>query len=75
VDTKGIFAIQQLHLGHVAKSFGLLENPKTIRNHDDVLGKIANGQYGRAALAQPEQEDEPRGARPEICAGEPARAG
>jgi hypothetical protein len=52
VDTKGIFAIQQLHLGHVAKSFGLLENPKTIRNHDDVLGKIANGQYGRAALAQ-----------------------
>ena len=32
-----------MHLGHVAKSFGLKESPKTIRVNDDTIGKIFNG--------------------------------
>lgn len=51
VDTKGIFAVQQLHLGHVAKSFGLVDLPKAIRNHDDVVAKIMNGTYCKEAVA------------------------
>jgi hypothetical protein len=56
VDTKGIFAVQQLHLGHVSKSFGLLENPKAIRNHDDVIAKIMNGAYSRANMAAVQEQ-------------------
>lgn len=38
-------------MGHVAKSFGLLENPKAVRSGgDDVIGKIFNGHYASAAL-------------------------
>lgn len=39
IDTKGIFKVQSLHLGHVAKTFGLRESPKALRNNDDVIGK------------------------------------
>lgn len=45
MDTKGIFAVQSLHLGHVAKSFGLRESPKALRSSEDVIGKIFNGAY------------------------------
>ena len=45
VDTKGIFKVQALHLGHVAKSFGLKESPKNIRVNDDTIGKIFNGHF------------------------------
>ena len=45
VDTKGIFKVQSLHLGHVAKSFGLKESPKNIRVNDDTIGKIFNGHF------------------------------
>ena len=38
-----IIQVQSLHLGHVAKSFGLKESPKTIRVNDDTIGKIFNG--------------------------------
>ena len=44
-DTKGIFSVQKLHLGHVSKSFALSESPNVLRSHDDVLGKIVNGTY------------------------------
>eukprot|EP01038_Epipyxis_sp_PR26KG_P008178 gene8178-11064_t len=44
-DTKGIFKVQSLHLGHVAKSFGLRESPSELRCNDDVIGKIFNGYY------------------------------
>lgn len=44
-ETKAIFSVQSLHLGHVAKSFGLQDNPKNLRNCDDVIGKIFNGEY------------------------------
>jgi len=44
-ETKAIFNVQSLHLGHVAKSFGLQDNPKNLRNCDDVLGRIFNGEY------------------------------
>ncbi|KAJ1440154.1 P-loop containing nucleoside triphosphate hydrolase protein [Ochromonadaceae sp. CCMP2298] len=45
VDTRGIFSVQLLHLGHVAKSFGLRESPKNLRSSEDVIGKIFNGAY------------------------------
>ena len=46
-DTKGIFRVHSLHLGHVAKSFALKESPKTLSSGagEDVLGKIFNGIY------------------------------
>lgn len=44
-DTKGIFAVQSVHLGHVAKSFGLRESPKALRSSEDVIAKIFNGAY------------------------------
>ena len=50
-DTKAIFKVQSLHLGHVAKSFGLRESPKALRSAEDVIGKIFNGAY--SALAGP----------------------
>ena len=40
---KGIFRVQSLHLGHVAKSFGLRSNPSAIKTKHDVIGEIANG--------------------------------
>ena len=44
-DSKGIFQVQLLHLGHLAKSFALAENITTLRNHDDVISKIMNGTF------------------------------
>lgn len=41
----GIFSVQSLHLGHVAKSFGLRESPKALRSSEDVIAKIFNGAY------------------------------
>jgi ATP-dependent RNA helicase DDX31/DBP7 len=49
-DTKGIFKVQLLHLGHVAKSFGLVENVNNIRHHEDVISKIMNGMFSTSAL-------------------------
>lgn len=49
-DTKGIFRVQSLHLGHVAKCFGLRESPAGLRSHEDVIGKIVNGSYSKALL-------------------------
>jgi len=51
-DTKGIFRVQSLHLGHVTKSFGLRESPKALRNHDDIIGKIFNGNFSAEALGK-----------------------
>jgi hypothetical protein len=58
-DTKGIFAVQQLHLGHVAKSFGLRESPKALRGGEDVIAKIFNGAYSalNAKNAREEKRD------------------
>lgn len=44
-ELKGIFQVQKLHLGHVAKSFALRESPREMRNKQDILGEIANGKY------------------------------
>ncbi len=44
-DAKNIFRVQSLHLGHVAKCFGLRDNPKSIKSEEDVIGKIINGEY------------------------------
>jgi ATP-dependent RNA helicase DDX31/DBP7 len=49
-DAKGIFKVQSLHLGHVAKCFALRESPHALRNHDDVMGKIFNGMFTQAVL-------------------------
>lgn len=46
-DTKGIFRVQSLHLGHVAKSFGLRESPTALRNHSDVIGQICAGHFSK----------------------------
>ena len=32
----------------MAKCFGLRDSPKTIREHDDTISKIFNGQYSAA---------------------------
>jgi hypothetical protein len=50
-DTKGIFKVQSLHLGHVAKCFGLRESPSALRNHDDVIGKVFNGMFTKEYLS------------------------
>jgi ATP-dependent RNA helicase DDX31/DBP7 len=44
-ETKGIFRVQLLHLGHVAKSFALRTSPSAIKTKHDVIGEIANGTY------------------------------
>jgi hypothetical protein len=36
-DLKGIFHLKNLHIGHVAKSFGLREAPKQISGHHDLF--------------------------------------
>lgn len=51
-DTKGIFSVQSLHLGHVAKTFGLVEHPKALRNRDDIMAKIFNGSFTAAAVGK-----------------------
>lgn len=51
-DTKGIFKVQSLHLGHVAKCFGLRESPSALRNHDDVIGKVFNGMFTKEYLSE-----------------------
>ena len=46
-DTKGIFKVHSLHLGHVAKNFALGESPANLHEQsaDDTLGKVANGYF------------------------------
>lgn len=56
-DTKGIFAVQQLHLGHVAKSFGLRESPKALRSSEDVIGRIFNGAYSALNSSSARREE------------------
>lgn len=51
-DTKGIFSVQVLHLGHVAKSFGLRESPKALRHRDDIIAKIFNGSFTSTAIVK-----------------------
>lgn len=46
-DTKRIFRVSELHLGHVAKSFALREGPSALQSSDDVISKIFNGVYSR----------------------------
>jgi hypothetical protein len=52
LDTKGIFKIQFLHLGHVAKSFALRENPSNLRDKDDILTKILMGEYSLKSIKE-----------------------
>jgi ATP-dependent RNA helicase DDX31/DBP7 len=49
-DSKGIFKVQLLHLGHLAKSFGLLDHVNTPNGKEDTIGKIMNGAYSLANL-------------------------
>lgn len=51
LETKGIFRVQALHLGHVAKSFALRASPSDInksKTKRDVIGEIANGKYDKS---------------------------
>jgi superfamily II DNA/RNA helicase len=49
-DTKSIFQVQSLHLGHVAKSFALRERPTALRvEENDIIGRIMNGEFVAAA--------------------------
>ena len=59
-DTKGIFKVQLLHLGHVAKSFGLRDNPKAVHGDDDIMGKIFNGEFASALLNDKKYKQEKR---------------
>jgi ATP-dependent RNA helicase DDX31/DBP7 len=61
-DTKGVFRVQLLHLGHVAKSFGLRENPQglTIKGGDDVIGKIFNGEFSSTVALDKETKQKAR---------------
>jgi ATP-dependent RNA helicase DDX31/DBP7 len=54
-DAKGIFKVQTLHLGHVAKSFGLRESPSVLRVKEDTIGKVFNGMY-RAEVVESEKK-------------------
>jgi ATP-dependent RNA helicase DDX31/DBP7 len=54
-DAKGIFRVQTLHLGHVAKSFGLRESPSVLRVKEDTIGKVFNGLY-RAEVVESEKK-------------------
>jgi hypothetical protein len=49
-----------LHLGHVAKCFGLRDSPKTIRVHDDTISKIFNGLYSAALFNDKEAKKKAR---------------
>jgi hypothetical protein len=51
-DTKGIFKVQALHLGHAAKSFAMRESPAALRNYDDVIAKVFNGECTAAAAEE-----------------------
>jgi hypothetical protein len=48
--------VQSLHLGHTAKSFALKESPSALRDHEDVLSKIFNGEYTDEVLAAKSKE-------------------
>ena len=49
------FSIHNLHLGHVAKSFALLDQPSQLRNtgnhHDDIIGQVFNCMYSADKFA------------------------
>ena len=49
-----------MHLGHVAKCFGLRDSPKTIRVHDDTISKIFNGMYSAALFNDKEAKKKAR---------------
>ena len=51
---------QSLHLGHLAKCFGLRESPKTLRVHDDNISKIFNGLYSAALFNDKEAKKKAR---------------
>jgi hypothetical protein len=60
-DTKGIFKVQSLHLGHVAKSFGLRESPQIGQGgsnpsggSEDTIGKIVNGDFSKEVYGNAE---------------------
>jgi hypothetical protein len=60
VDTKGIFRVQTLHLGHMARSFALRESPKTLRVRDDVISRIFNGAFSRSVVVDKEAKQRAR---------------
>ena len=62
-DTKSIFRVQLLHLGHVAKSFALRENPAALRNKDDIIAKISNGEYSCEKMSRTLDKDEKKALR------------
>ena len=74
---------QSLHLGHVAKCFGLRDSPKTIRVHDDTISKIFNGLYSAALFndkeakkrARDEKFSLSRGVKKAAQAAKPAQSG
>ncbi len=72
-ESKGIFRVSSLHLGHVARSFALRDPPKAgvMGSHaEDVLAKIHNGVYmqkkdGKVPTNQPLNREEKKRLRDE----------
>ena len=51
-DTKGIFRVEALHLGHAAKSFALKDKPTALRGGQDIIGQIFNGVFAGSNSSQ-----------------------
>lgn len=64
-DSKGVFQVQLLHLGHVAKSFALRESPSGLRNEEDIIAKIANGEFSKRSVSRSTDKQAKREARDE----------
>lgn len=64
-DTKAIFKVSSLHLGHIAKNFALGEAPTHLhqQNAEDTLGRVANGYFSKKRAQ--ERADARRRARQE----------
>lgn len=49
-DCKGIFKVQDLHLGHAAKNFALRDKPSELNaQNQDVIGRVFNADFASAA--------------------------
>ena len=59
-DTKGIFRVESLHLGHAAKSFALRDKPTALRGGHDVIGQIFNGVYAESVGPSKGKEESDR---------------
>ena len=57
-DMKRIFHLKNLHIGHVAKSFGLREAPKDISGNDLKLFKHSNERVNNNGFSKKNKKDD-----------------